>query len=115
MGTILSDLVQLARAALNEGGDNAKNVAAVLAAAAFEDALRRMGETFVGSIGQDDLFEVLKKLKEANVIHSPQLGIAQSYLSFRNHALHAKWEKIERESVQSALGFVEELLLKHFA
>jgi len=35
---------------------------------------------------------------------SPQVGIAQSYLSFRNHALHANWDKIERESIHSAGG-----------
>jgi len=58
---------------------------------------------------------VLNKLKDAGVIKSPQLGIAQSYLSFRNHALHANWDKIEKESVASVLGFVEELLLKHFS
>jgi hypothetical protein len=114
-GEVLSDLIQLSKAALDEKNDGAKNVAAVLAAAAFEDTIRRMGETFVGVIGQDDLSEVLKKLKDADVIRPPQIGIAQSYLSFRNHALHANWDKIGRESVQSALGFVEQLLIKHFS
>jgi len=69
-----------------------------------------MGETLAGVIGQDDLSEVLKKLKDAGAIQSPQVGIAQSYLSFRNHTLHANWDKIERESIISALGFVEQLL-----
>jgi hypothetical protein len=114
-GEVLTDFIQLARTFLNESGDGAKNVAAVLTAAAFEDTIRRMGETFAGVIGKDDLSEVLKKLKDAGVIQSPQVGIAQSYLSFRNHALHANWDKVERESIQSVLGFVEQLLLKHFA
>ncbi len=114
-GEVLTDFIQLARTVLEESGDNAKNVAAVLTAAAFEDTIRRMGENFAGVIGKDDLSEVLNKLKDAGVIQSPQVGIAQSYLSFRNHALHAKWDKIERESIHSALGFVEQLLLKHFA
>jgi len=108
-------LIQLARTVLDEPGDNAKNVASVLTAAAFEDAIRRMGETLAGVIGKDDLAEVLKKLKEAGVVKSPQVGIAQSYLSFRNHALHANWENIQRESVLSVLSFVEQLLLKHFS
>lgn len=112
---MLTDFIQLARNALNQSDDGAKNVAAVLAAAAFEDTIRRMGENFAGVIGQDDLSEVLKKLKDAGAIQSPQVGIAQSYLSFRNHALHANWDKIQRESIQSVLGFVEQLLLKHFA
>jgi hypothetical protein len=114
-GDVLTDLVQLARAVLDEKSDGAKNVASVLAAAAFEDTIRRMGEALAGVIGRDDLSEVLKKLKDADVIRPPQIGIAQSYLSFRNHALHANWDKIERESVQSALGFVEQLLIKHFS
>src|ERR1700674_1147971 len=112
---VLTDLIQLARTVLNEPGDGAKNVAAVLTAAAFEDTIRRMGETFAGIIGREDLSDVLTKLKGAGVIQSPQVGIAQSHLSFRNHALHANWEKIGRESVHSVLGFVEQLLLKHFS
>jgi hypothetical protein len=114
-GEVLTDLVQLSRSVLGEPGDKAKNVAAVLAAAAFEDTIRRMGNTLVGGIGQDDLADVLNKLKTSQVILGPQVGIAQSYLSFRNHALHANWDKIERESVHSVLGFVEQLLLKHFS
>lgn len=114
-GEVLTDLLQLARTVLDQPGDNAKNVAAVLTAAAFEDTIRRMGQTLAGVIGQDDLADVLKKLKEADVVKSPQVGIAQSYLSFRNHALHANWNSIQREAVQSVLGFVEQLLLKHFS
>jgi hypothetical protein len=114
-GEVLTDLVQLARSALNEQSNGAKNVAAVLTAAAFEDTIRRMGEELAGVIGQDDLSDVLKKLKDTGMIQSPQVGIAQSYLNFRNHALHANWDNIERESIQSVLGFVEQLLLKHFA
>jgi hypothetical protein len=114
-GEVLTDLIQLARIVLNEPGEGAKNVAAVLTAASFEDTIRRMGETLAGVMGRDDLSEVLTKLKEAGVIQSPQVGIAQSYLSFRNHALHANWEKIEREAIHSVLGFVEQLLLKHFS
>src|ERR1700722_7212771 len=114
-GEVLTDLIQLSRAVLDEQGDKAKNVAAVLAAAAFEDTIRRMGKTFAGALGRDDLSEVLKKLRDADVIQPPQVGIAQSYLSFRNHALHANWDNIQKESIQSVLAFVEQLLLKHFS
>jgi hypothetical protein len=114
-GEVLTDLIQLSRTVLSEQGDKAKNVAAVLAAAAFEDTIRRMGKTLAGVPGQNDLSDVLNKLKETGVMQGPQVGIAQSYLSFRNHALHANWDKIEKESIQSVLGFVEQLLLKHFS
>jgi hypothetical protein len=111
---VLTDFIQLARAVLSESGDNAKNVAAVLAAAAYEDTIRRMGAAFAGLVGRDDLSEVIDALKKQKILVAPQLGIAQSYLNFRNHALHANWDKIDLSSVHSVLGFVEQLLLKHF-
>jgi len=113
-GDVLTDFIQLARTVLDDPSDKAKNVAAVLTAAAFEDTIRRMGESLAGVVGRGDLQDVIIALKQKGILQSPQLGIAQSYLNFRNHALHAEWEKIDRSSVQSALGFVEELLLKHF-
>lgn len=111
---VLTDLVQLARIVLDESGDSAKNVAAVLAAAAYEDTIRRMGTSFAGIMGKDDLSHVIDVLKTKGILVAPQLGIAISYLSFRNHALHANWDKIDRASVNSVLAFVQELLLKHF-
>ena len=110
---VLTDFLQLARTALDQNTEGAKNVAAVLAAAAFEDTIRRLGSS-IGVVAQEGLADVLHKLKDAGVIQSPQVGIAQSYLSFRNHALHANWDKVERASIQSVLGFVEQLLIKHF-
>ena len=112
---VLSDLVQLARVVLDEPGDNAKNVAAVLAAAAFEDTVRRMGSVFAGVMGKDDLSDVIEALKVKGFLVPPQLGIALSFLNFRNRALHANWSDIDRAAVNSVLGFVQELLLKHFS
>ncbi len=111
---ILTDFIQLARSVLDQTGDDAKNVAAVLTAAAFEDVIRRMGSTFAGVVGHDDLSDVIGALKQKGILVAPQHGIALSYLSFRNHALHANWDKIQLETVHSVLGFVEQLLLKHF-
>jgi hypothetical protein len=113
-GDILTDFTQLAKTVLENKGDDAKNVAAVLVAAAFEDTIRRMGSSFAGVMGRDKLDEVINALKNAGILQAPQLGIAISYLSFRNHALHADWQQIDRASVHSALGFVEQLLLKYF-
>jgi len=112
---VLTDFIQLARAVLSESADDGKNVAAVLAAAAYEDTIRRMGAAFAGIVGRDDLSDVIDALKKNGALVAPQLGIALSYLNFRNHALHANWDKIDLASVHSVLGFVEQLLLKHFA
>jgi hypothetical protein len=114
-GAVLTDFIGLARSVLADTTDGAKNVAAVLAAAAYEDTIRRMGRDLAGIMGRDDLNEVIEGLKKAGVLVAPQLGIAISYLKFRNDALHADWVKIARESAHSVLGFVEQLLLKHFA
>lgn len=114
-GDVLADLIKFSKVALEQDkNEGAKNVAAVLAAAAFEDTIRRMGINLACIDGTENLIDVLKALKDKGVLQKPQVGIAQSYLSFRNHALHAKWDKIERESVVSVLAFVEQLLMKHF-
>ena len=111
---VLTDFLQLARAILDEDSAKAKNVAAVLTAAAFEDTIRRMGVSLAGSLGGENLQDVIGSLKTADILQPPQLGIALSYLSFRNHALHAEWEEIDRASIHSVLAFVEQLLQKHF-
>ena len=111
---VLTDLIQLARVVLAENGEGAKNVAAVLTAAAFEDTIRRMGTSFAGLMGKNDLSDVIDVLRQKGILVSPQLGTAQSFLSFRNHALHANWDKIDRSEVAAALAFVQELILKHF-
>ena len=113
-GEVLSDLIKLARAVSDEGGDASKNVAAVLAAAAFEDSLRRLAES-VGLPHFEKLSDVVTALKEQNVLQGSQVGIAQSYLSFRNRALHAKWSEVDRPEVASVLGFTEALLVKYFS
>jgi len=110
---VLSDLVKLARAVFAEAGESSKDVAAVLAAAAFEDCLRRLADSRALP-HQEKLAEVVTQLKDAQVLQGAQVGVAQSYLAFRNRALHAKWTEIGRPEVSSVLGFTEELLLKHF-
>lgn len=113
-GEVLADFVALSRAALDEKGDQAKNVAAVLAAAAFEDTIRRLGAIHAGTAGGEKLADVVTALKTSGFLQGSQVGIAQSYLNFRNRAMHAEWDKIESEAVSSALGFVEQLVLKYF-
>ena len=90
-------------------------MAAVLAAAVYEDTIRRMGFMFAGITDRPKLQMVINSLKERGTLKGAQVSIAQSYLPFRNDALHADWGKIERESIMSVLGFVEELLVKHFS
>jgi hypothetical protein len=112
-GEIITDLIKLARTTLEEPGDDAKNVAAVLTAAAFEDAMRKLSD-LKGLPEHEKLQDVLIALKDAGVLQRTEVTTAQSYLSFRNQALHAKWSEVDRAVVQSALGFTEQIILKHF-
>ena len=91
---------------LDESGDDAKNVAAVLAAAAFEDTFRRIANKHGVPVGEK-LADIITELKKQQLIQGAQVGIAQSYLSFRNRALHAKWSEIDRTAVHSVLAFTE--------
>ena len=111
-GEVLTDFVKLARATLEESGDGAKNVAAVLAAAAFEDVLRRLAE--VKGVGnKEKLADILLVLKNLGILQGAEVGIAQSYLNFRNRSLHAQWNEVDRPAIESVLAFTEQVILKH--
>lgn len=113
-GEVLTDFVALARHVLDEENtEDAKNVASVLAAAAFEDIVRRLAKT--NNIPHiERLADLLDELKNQKILQGSQVTIAGSYLSFRNRALHAEWDKVDRASVASVLGFVEQLIVAHF-
>ena len=113
-GEVLTDFLQLAREVLQEEGDNSKNIASVLAASLFEDTIRRLAiNNGIPHIAR--LQDVLIELKNKEILQGTQIGIANSYLNFRNNAMHAQWDKIERESIASVLGFVEQVLIRYFA
>ena len=114
-GEMLAELVRLGKDALEGRTPESKNVAAVLVAAAFEDLMRRMGEEFAGVTGRAELQDVVTALKNATVLKGGQVGTALSYLQFRNDSLHADWDKVDRSQIQSCIGFIEGLLMKHFS
>jgi hypothetical protein len=114
-GEVLSDFLGLAKEALDRGDENGKNVAAVLAAAAFEDTIRRMGASFCGIHERDRLERIAIALKEQGILVGAQFGTVQAQLQFRNDASHADWNKIDVVGVRTALQLVQELLLKHFS
>ena len=112
-GEILGDLVGLAREVLSEAGVDATNVGAVLAAAAFEDSMRRLAVQN-GIRHHEKLADVLTALKDASVLQGSQVAISQSFLSFRNRALHAKWTEISRADTQAVIAFTEAIVTHHF-
>ena len=112
-GAIFTDFVLLSRTVLEEPGDDAKNVSAVLAAALFEDTLRRLA-THSGLAHIPKLQDVLIELRDQGILKGTQVGIANAYLNFRNSALHAQWDRITRDAVASVQAFVEQILLEKF-
>lgn len=112
IGEVSSDSLQLSRQLLNDGN---VNTAAVLVAASFEETLRRMGSEFAEVAGRPKLADVITALKDHELLRGAEVGSAQSYLQFRNHALHAEWDKIEKSVVVAVLAFVEQLLIRHFS
>ena len=114
-GEIFGELVSLAKQILTDQGESAKNVGAVLVAAAFEDLLRRMGAELAGVAGRPTLQEVVSALKSASVLKGGEVATTQGFLKFRNDSLHADWSNVQRSQVESCLAFIEALLLKHFS
>lgn len=108
---IFADFIALAKESL----DDNKDVAAVLACAALEDALKRVAIKENLDADDKDMSEVINALKAGGVLKGPQAKIVQSYVKLRNKAFHADWEKIDKESVSSLIGFTEQFLLTHFS
>lgn len=115
VGEVLSEMVRLAKEILSERTEASKNTAAVLTAAAYEGLVRRMGEELADVTDRPKLEDVIGTLKRADILKGGQIGTAQSFLKFRNDALHADWSQIDRSQVESCIAFCESLLLKHFS
>lgn len=114
-GEVLADLVSLGKEILAERTDAAKNVAAVLIAAAFEDLIRRMGLELAAVAGRPSLQDVTTALREAGVLKGGEIGTAQSFLKFRNDSLHADWANVSHAQVESCAAFIDAMLMKHFS
>ena len=111
-GEVFGDFVVLARQALSEGH---KDVAAVLACAALEDALKRLALAKGLSVGDKTMSEVVNALKSEGVVAGAQKSLLDAMPRIRNMAMHAEWSKITAPDVSSLLGFVEQLLLSKFS
>jgi len=111
-GELFGDFVTAAKHALDEGH---KDVAAVLACAALEDALKRYalanGLTVEGKSMQD----IVGALKAKGLVSGAEKGLLDPMPKVRDYAMHARWEKIDPASVRSVIGYVQQFLLEHFS
>jgi hypothetical protein len=110
-GEIFGDFVSSAKAALDEGKHT---VAAVLACAALEDALKRYAITKGLDVDEKTMDEVVNALKSQGLVSGTQKSLLATMPKIRNHAMHADWEKLTPQDAGSVIGFVEQFLLSHF-
>ena len=111
-GEIFGDFVSLAKAALDEGS---KDVAAVLACAALEDALKRYAGLNGLDVSDKVMQEVVSAIKTKGLVTGAQKTLLDAMPKIRDYAMHANWEKITAQDVGSVIGFVEQFLLTHFS
>lgn len=111
-GEVFGDFIALARKSLAEGH---KDVAAVLACAALEDALKRFADANGLAVGDKTMQEVVNALKSSGLVAGAQKTLLDAMPRIRNFAMHADWDKIAEPDVSSVLGFVEQFLLSKFS
>jgi hypothetical protein len=111
-GEVFGDFVTLARQSLSEGH---KDVAAVLASAALEDALKRFATANGLSVNGKAMQDVVNTLKSAGLVSGAQKGLLDAMPRIRNAALHAEWGKVSEADVGSVLGYVDQFLLTKFS
>lgn len=111
-GEVFGDFIALARKSLAEGH---KDVAAVLACAALEDALKRFADANGLAVGDKTMQEVVNALKSSGLVAGAQKTLLDAMPRIRNLAMHADWDKIAEPDVSSVLGFVEQFLLSKFS
>jgi len=110
-GEVFGDFVVMAKEALT---NNHVDVAAVLACAALEDALKRFAAANGLQVSENSMAEVVNALKSKGLVSGAQKSLLSAMPKIRNYAMHADWEKITAPDISSVIGFVEQFLLAHF-
>lgn len=110
-GELFGDFIVMAKKALEE---NSKDVAAVLACAALEDALKRFALINEVDVVDNNMTEVINALKAKGLVRGTQKALLKIMPKIRNDAMHASWDRISSEDVGSVIGFTERFLLSHF-
>jgi len=110
-GEVLGDFVSLAKLCLTEGN---KDVAAVLASASLEDALKRFASVNGLDVSESNMQEVVAALKSKGLVSGAQKTLLDTMPKLRDYAMHANWGKFKPEDVSGIIGFVEQFLLSNF-
>ncbi|HXA15669.1 MAG TPA: DUF4145 domain-containing protein [Thermoanaerobaculia bacterium] len=110
-GEIFGDLVLLAKEALANQNIPA---AAVLAAAALEDALKRYALLSGVDVSDKPMQQVVAALKSKGLVAGAQKTLLDTMPKIRDFAMHANWDKLTAADASSVIGFVEAFLIMHF-
>lgn len=109
---VLGDFVALSKAALADGN---KDVAAVLAAAALEDCLKRFALRHGMNVDGPSMQDIVNALKGKGLVTGSQKTLLETMPKLRDYAMHANWAKVDSASVGGMIGFVEQFLIDHFS
>ena len=111
-GEALGDFLVLARESLDA---EQKDVAAVLACAALEDALKRYASDRGLKVQDKDMSKVVNALKSKGVIRAAQGKVLDGYVQIRNKTFHAEWDAVDAASVEGIIGYTQGFLAKQSA
>jgi hypothetical protein len=90
-------------------------VAAVLACAALEDALKRFATANGLNVDDKGMSDVVNALKSKSLVAGAQKTMLDGMPRIRNYAMHGDWSKLSEPDVSGVIGFVEQFLLTKFS
>lgn len=108
---VLTDFILFAKSAYSEG---TKDVSAVLACAALEDALKKFAEHNGLSTTGKGMTEIANALKSKGLVSKGKHGLLLNYAKLRNNAFHADWSSFDKSEVGSIISFTEAFLWEDF-
>jgi hypothetical protein len=111
IGEAIGDFIFLAHEALEE---NQKDVAAVLASAALEDAMKNKATSLGLDVENKELSAVVNALKSKSFFQGAQHKVVSSFVKLRNNAMHANWDRVAKPEVEGLVAFVKSFAIEHF-
>jgi hypothetical protein len=111
-GEIFGDFLNSASVALQEGH---KDSAAVLAAVAFEDSLKKIGMLKGLNVAGKELHDLVNLMAANQILAGASVKIASSFVKTRNAAMHAEWSKITDADVSALIGFPQPIIAQYLS
>ena len=110
-GEIFGDMISMAKKLFEEGR---KESSSVLASGALEDSMKKFAIQNGLDVYDSELSQVVNALKSGGHLKGPQASLIHSFVTLRNKAFHAQFDKIEMPEIISLISFVEQFLIQNF-